>query len=203
MRITVPLFVIYSAAESRMPLFKARATPRSPVTEKAANGVQHRGNHHEHHHPHQAGGDNGHDSGASDNGTGSRSGIGAPPLQQEQMRPPPRDPKPSTLVFHCQLAHGSPTGLISDFGNVRELYQKIAERYDLPAEEVSARIAINAAEHRRVLFSPAERKDSTVRIEVLDLVNSLNRFFIAAMGSVAATYAAGHNTVSFPDFILF
>ncbi|KYM96713.1 PDZ domain-containing protein GIPC1, partial [Cyphomyrmex costatus] len=120
---------------SRMPLFKARATPRSPVTEKAANGVQYRN--HQHHHQHQAGSDNGHDNDTNGNGTGSRSGNGAPPLQHELTRPPPRDPRPSTLVFHCQLAHGSPTGLISDFSNVRELYQKIAERYDLPAEEPS------------------------------------------------------------------
>ncbi|XP_018401957.1 PREDICTED: PDZ domain-containing protein GIPC3 [Cyphomyrmex costatus] len=117
-----------------MPLFKARATPRSPVTEKAANGVQYRN--HQHHHQHQAGSDNGHDNDTNGNGTGSRSGNGAPPLQHELTRPPPRDPRPSTLVFHCQLAHGSPTGLISDFSNVRELYQKIAERYDLPAEEI-------------------------------------------------------------------
>lgn len=123
-----------------MPLFKVRATPRSPVTEKAANGVQYRGNHQHHHY--QADSDNGHDGGAS--GNGSRSGNDAPPLQHEQTRSPPRDPRPSSLVFHCQLAHGSPTGLISDFSNVRELYQKIAERYDLPAEEVSAKTAINA-----------------------------------------------------------
>ncbi|EGI63209.1 PDZ domain-containing protein GIPC1 [Acromyrmex echinatior] len=117
---------------SRMPLFKARITPRSPVTEKAANGMQY---YNHQHHQHQTGNDNGHDNDANDNGTGSRSGNGAPPLQHEQTRSPPRDPRPSTLVFHCQLAHGSPTGLISDFSNVRELYQKIAERYDLPAEE--------------------------------------------------------------------
>ena len=42
------------------------------------------------------------------------------------------------LVFHCQLAHGSPTGLISGFSNVRELYQKIAECYEFPAEDVSS-----------------------------------------------------------------
>ncbi|XP_018367927.1 PREDICTED: PDZ domain-containing protein GIPC3 [Trachymyrmex cornetzi] len=116
-----------------MPLFKARATPRSPVTEKAANGMQY---YNHQHHQHQAGSDNGHDNDANGNGTGSQSGNGAPPLQHEQTRLPPRDPRPSTLVFHCQLAHGSPTGLISDFSNVRELYQKIAERYDLPAEEI-------------------------------------------------------------------
>jgi len=41
------------------------------------------------------------------------------------------------LTFHCQQAHGSPTGIISGFGNVKELYQKIAECYDMRAEEVS------------------------------------------------------------------
>lgn len=41
------------------------------------------------------------------------------------------------LVFHCQQAHGSPTGLISGFSNVRELYQKIADCYDFPVEDVS------------------------------------------------------------------
>jgi len=122
-----------------MPLFKARTTPRSPVTEKAANGMQY------YNYQHQAGNDNGHDNDTTNgNGTSSRSGNDASPLQHEQTRSPPRDPRPSTLVFHCQLAHGSPTGLISDFSNVRELYQKIAERYDLPAEEVSAKTPINA-----------------------------------------------------------
>lgn len=41
------------------------------------------------------------------------------------------------LVFHCQQAHGSPTGIISGFTNVKELYQKIAECYDIPCEDVS------------------------------------------------------------------
>lgn len=57
--------------------------------------------------------------------------------------PPPTPPhidatmlKPQ-LVFHCQLAHGSPTGLISGFGSVKELYQKIAECYDFPVDEVT------------------------------------------------------------------
>jgi hypothetical protein len=40
------------------------------------------------------------------------------------------------LVFHCQLAHGSPTGLISGFTNVKELYNKIAECYDIQAADV-------------------------------------------------------------------
>lgn len=124
-----------------MPLFKPRATPRSPITEKAANGVQQQ---HRNHHQHQPG-DNNHDD-ASSNGTGNRPSNSAvrasafppsAPPEYEQMRGS-RAPRPS-LVFHCQLAHGSPMGLISDFSNVRELYQKIAECYDLPAEEVSSR----------------------------------------------------------------
>lgn len=40
------------------------------------------------------------------------------------------------LVFHCQLAHGSPTGFVSGFSNVKELYQKIAEYFEFPASEV-------------------------------------------------------------------
>ncbi|CAH0699998.1 unnamed protein product [Spodoptera exigua] len=42
----------------------------------------------------------------------------------------------SQLVFHCQQAHGSPLGLISGFSNVKELYQKIAECYDFPPDEI-------------------------------------------------------------------
>lgn len=41
------------------------------------------------------------------------------------------------LVFHCQLAHGSPTGLISGFSSVKELYMKIAECYEFAVDEVS------------------------------------------------------------------
>lgn len=44
-------------------------------------------------------------------------------------------PKPQ-LVFHCQLAHGSPTGLITGFTSVKELYQKISECYEFPVDEV-------------------------------------------------------------------
>lgn len=48
--------------------------------------------------------------------------------------PTTKSPK---LVFHCQQAHGSPTGLISGFTNVKELYEKIAKCYDMPPNEVS------------------------------------------------------------------
>ena len=63
----------------------------------------------------------------------------APPL------PPPSPPLPGPaeyprprLVFHTQLAHGSPTGRISGFTNVKELYAKIAEVFNISASEVRA-----------------------------------------------------------------
>ena len=59
----------------------------------------------------------------------------------------PEESKPK-LVFHCQLAHGSPTGLISGFTNVKELYQKIAECYEIQSNEVFKKIT----ENKRHLF---------------------------------------------------
>ena len=53
-----------------------------------------------------------------------------------QRNEPPQPPRPK-LVFHCQQAHGSPTGIISGFTNVKELYQKIADCYDMPVSEVN------------------------------------------------------------------
>jgi len=46
------------------------------------------------------------------------------------------DTQKPKLVFHCQLAHGSPTGLISGFTNVKELYNKIAECYEIQPTEI-------------------------------------------------------------------
>lgn len=62
----------------------------------------------------------------------------APPLPQETS-PCPR-PK---LVFHTQLAHGSPTGRIHGFTNVRELYTKIAEVFNISASEVQRAFVIS------------------------------------------------------------
>ncbi|KAF7280415.1 PDZ domain-containing protein GIPC-like protein kermit [Rhynchophorus ferrugineus] len=51
-------------------------------------------------------------------------------------------PKPTpayhtnSLQFYCQLAHGSPTAFVSGFSNVRELYKKIGEAFDIPASDV-------------------------------------------------------------------
>lgn len=59
----------------------------------------------------------------------------ASPVSPERVRElPVHKPK---LVFHCQQAQGSPTGIISGFTNIKELYQKISECYDFPVSDVS------------------------------------------------------------------
>ncbi|KAL2097817.1 hypothetical protein ACEWY4_007024 [Coilia grayii] len=51
------------------------------------------------------------------------------------LPPPPASLRPK-LVFHTQLAHGSPTGRIEGFTNVKELYKKIAEAFNLSPPEI-------------------------------------------------------------------
>ncbi|XP_076653336.1 PDZ domain-containing protein GIPC-like protein kermit [Halictus rubicundus] len=111
-----------------MPLFKARAAQRSPTSDKL-NGGSHNGSNN---HCQQNGNEG--DQTSLDAGNGTRAAQKNNAEAQEQRRSS-RVSRPP-LVFHCQLAHGSPTGLISGFSNVRELYQKIAECYDLPVEEI-------------------------------------------------------------------
>lgn len=69
--------------------------------------------------------------GKSEPNTSKQTSRSAGPTTPETDTPP--RPK---LVFHCQQAQGSPTGVISGFTNVKELYQKIAECYDLKSSEV-------------------------------------------------------------------
>lgn len=66
--------------------------------------------------------------------------------QREQNVPkptpvPPPDPSAETpiprFVFYCQLAHGSPTGKVEGFTNVKQLYEKIANTFHINAEDVS------------------------------------------------------------------
>ncbi|XP_037070619.1 PDZ domain-containing protein GIPC3-like [Pollicipes pollicipes] len=65
----------------------------------------------------------------------------APPTPRPRSSVPPMEerahplPRPE-LVFHCQLAHGSPTGIITGFSNVKELYERIAECYDMSSSEI-------------------------------------------------------------------
>ncbi|KAM4050247.1 PDZ domain-containing protein GIPC3 [Anomaloglossus baeobatrachus] len=50
---------------------------------------------------------------------------------------PPHPPRVRPrLVFHTQLAHGSPTGKIEGFTNVKELYTKIAEVFNISSTEI-------------------------------------------------------------------
>ncbi|OWF35522.1 PDZ domain-containing protein GIPC1-like [Mizuhopecten yessoensis] len=62
----------------------------------------------------------------------------APPESNGTSAPrsQPVDPPRPKLVFHCQQAHGSPTGIISGFTNVKELYQKIADAYDMDVSDI-------------------------------------------------------------------
>ena len=72
------------------------------------------------------------DSKSKDKNPGSN---GPSSTTSQPANPPVSKPK---LVFHCQQAHGSPTGVISEFTNVKELYQKIAECYDILPSQVNA-----------------------------------------------------------------
>lgn len=56
-----------------------------------------------------------------------------PPSPAEPPAAPRARPR---LVFRTQLAHGSPTGKIEGFTNVRELYAKIAEAFGIAPTEV-------------------------------------------------------------------
>lgn len=80
-----------------------------------------------------------------ENSDRSPNGHTTPPGKQASPLPVPdttvanqKDKEESRprLVFHCQLAQGSPTGIISGFTNVKELYHKIAECYDMPSSDI-------------------------------------------------------------------
>lgn len=63
-------------------------------------------------------------------------GVGKSAVNGGGLPPPPASLRPK-LVFHTQLAHGSPTGRIEGFTNVKELYSKIAEAFNLSPDEVN------------------------------------------------------------------
>ncbi|XP_057713758.1 PDZ domain-containing protein GIPC2 [Corythoichthys intestinalis] len=76
----------------------------------------------------------GHHAGA----TGSLLGAGGNKLLGNGaggLPPPPANLRPK-LVFHTQLAHGSPTGRIEGFSNVKELYAKIADAFNINPPEI-------------------------------------------------------------------
>ncbi|XP_065834103.1 PDZ domain-containing protein GIPC2-like [Oscarella lobularis] len=64
-----------------------------------------------------------------------------PPPQQKagpahQQRPTSMSVTAQELVFHVQLAHGSPTKKVRDFANVKELYGRIAEAFKMRPNEI-------------------------------------------------------------------
>lgn len=62
---------------------------------------------------------------------------GAPGQNGAVPRPPQPPPRVRPrLIFHTQLAHGSPTAKIEGFTSVKELYAKIAEVFDISSTEV-------------------------------------------------------------------
>lgn len=70
--------------------------------------------------------------------SGGHAGAGTltkPAVNGAGLPPPPANLRPK-LVFHTQLAHGSPTGRIEGFTNVKELYAKIAEAFNISPPEV-------------------------------------------------------------------
>lgn len=70
------------------------------------------------------------------------------------------------LVFHCQQAHGSPTGLISGFTNVKELYEKIADCYDIHPSEVSCLQKVLRVFHSRVRFLILDKKEVVTALQM-------------------------------------
>ncbi|NXM94590.1 GIPC3 protein, partial [Sylvia borin] len=71
-------------------------------------------------------------------GSPMENGVGQEPGTPEPPGPAaPRAPRTRPrLVFHTQLAHGSPTGRIEGFTNVKELYAKIAEVFNISPTEI-------------------------------------------------------------------
>lgn len=67
--------------------------------------------------------------------------VGCVAALQPGLPPPPASLRPR-LVFHTQLAHGSPTGRIEGFTNVKELYSKIAEAFKISSAEVSTLLMV-------------------------------------------------------------
>lgn len=65
----------------------------------------------------------------------SGGGVAKSAVNGGGLPPPPANLRPK-LVFHTQLAHGSPTGRIEGFTNVKELYSKIAEAFNLIPDEI-------------------------------------------------------------------
>ena len=103
--------------------------------------------------------------------SGKPGGINATPPESAPAPPPTSTFKPNSssqptddsadedvpykpkLAFHCQQAQGSPTGIISGFTNVKELYKKIADCYDMDPSEVSREMSLKIPAHIQHTFT--------------------------------------------------
>jgi hypothetical protein len=66
-----------------------------------------------------------------------------PSSSSRTVYPRPNKSQLRPILFHCQLAHGGPVGIISGFRNIRDLYRKIAECYDIKPSEVRTAHNVN------------------------------------------------------------
>ncbi|XP_060710880.1 PDZ domain-containing protein GIPC1-like isoform X2 [Hemiscyllium ocellatum] len=64
---------------------------------------------------------------------GGEPGSGSAPASSCCSSGPPLRPR---LVFHTQLAHGSATGRVEGFTNVRELYTKLGEAFNMEPAQI-------------------------------------------------------------------
>ncbi|GCC34717.1 PDZ domain-containing protein GIPC1-like isoform X1 [Chiloscyllium punctatum] len=64
---------------------------------------------------------------------GGEPGSGSVPASSCCSSGPPLRPR---LVFHTQLAHGSATGRVEGFTNVRELYSKLGEAFNMEPAQI-------------------------------------------------------------------
>ncbi|XP_043472902.1 PDZ domain-containing protein GIPC3 [Leptopilina heterotoma] len=135
-----------------MPLFKHKASSRTPEMEKTNNVTG--------------------QIEPNNINIGNQSNVSRNNLESEHQ----------PLEFHCQMAHGSSTKLISGFSNVRELYQKIGECYDIPSEEIIfCTLNTHKAEMSQLLggqiglddFIFAHRKGQSKEIELVKSDNAL------------------------------
>lgn len=87
------------------------------------------------------------------------------------LPPPPANLRPK-LVFHTQLAHGSPTGRIEGFTNVKELYAKIAEAFNISPPEVRSHLVLKHGGKKSWKgFSVVLKLDFTESCEVFPLIS--------------------------------
>ncbi|CAG9863111.1 unnamed protein product [Phyllotreta striolata] len=69
--------------------------------------------------------------------SGSQNGdVPHSPVENQSVAPVAQSPARNSLQFYTQLAHGSPTAFVSGFSNVKELYEKIGECFDIPPSEI-------------------------------------------------------------------